>query len=147
VAGVSLRGRLIAAMDYEYLYLLQIAFTVWMLVEAYRRHEEAYWFWLILCVPLAGPLVYFCVVKRHDFALPGAWFGPRKPSLDELRFQAAQAPTLAREWALAEALVERHQHAEAMPHLQAARQREPEHCQVLYLLAVCHTEQGHPEHA
>lgn len=134
-------------MDYEYLYLFQIAFTVWMLVEAYRRHEEAYWYYVILFLPFAGALAYFFLVKRHDFALPGNLFGPRKPSLEELRFQAEQAPTLARDLALAEALVERHQHAEALPYLESARQREPEHCQVLYLLALCHTEQGHPEEA
>jgi hypothetical protein len=133
-------------MDYQLLVVLQSAFTVWMLVDAYRRQVDIFWYWVIL-IPGAGAFVYFFVVKLPDFRLPGNLFGPRKPSLDELRYQAEQAPTLARDLALAEALVERNQHAEAMPHLESARKREPEHCQVLYLLALCHTEQGHPEKA
>src|SRR5262249_22165633 len=97
-------------MDHELFYLFQIAFTIWMLVEIYRRQDDAYWYYVVLFLPIVGPLAYFIVVKRHDISLPSKWFGPRKPSLEELRFQAQQAPTLARDLALAEALVERHQH-------------------------------------
>lgn len=134
-------------MDHQLLVVLPLAFTVWMLADAYRRQEDVFWYWLIVGAPVVGALVYFFVIKLPDFGLPGWHFGPRKPSLDELRYQAEQSPTLARDLALAEALIERNQHVEAVPHLEAARQREPEHCQVLFLLALCHTEQGHPEKA
>jgi hypothetical protein len=131
----------------EYLVFAQLAFTVWMLIEAARRQEEALWFWVVLLVPVVGAWSYFVLIKLADYSAAGWPFGPRRPSLDELRYQAAQAPTLARDLALAEALIERSQHAEAVPHLEAALHREPDHCQVLYLLALCHTEQGHPEKA
>src|SRR5262249_29905373 len=103
----------------------------------------------ILFVPIAGAWAYFLLVKIRDYqgVLPGWLSGRHRPSLEELRYQAEEAPTLARDLALAEALVERHQHGEAMPYLEAALQREPDHCNVLYLLALCRSELGHPEEA
>src|SRR5262249_26459242 len=68
-------------------------------------------------------------------------------SLDELRYRAEQVPTLANHLALAERLVEQGEYAAALPHLEAAAKREPEHAQVLYLLALCHARQDRPEQA
>ena len=31
--------------------LAQGAFTIWMLVDAYRRQAETFWFWVILFLP------------------------------------------------------------------------------------------------
>jgi hypothetical protein len=133
---------------YPLLSLAQLAFTIWMLVDAYRRPAETFWLWIILLAPFVGPLAYFLVVKAGDFRGLTAWsFFQRRTPLDELRYRAEHMPTLTNHLALAERLIERGEHAEAVPHLEAARQREPEHGQVLYLLAVCHRELGHPEQA
>lgn len=130
------------------IYLIQLAFTAWMLWDAYRRPADSYWFWLILLVPFVGAWGYFFLVKLEYYPdLAGLFFGPREPSLEELRFRAEQAPTLATDLALAEALMERNQHQEAVPHLESALKREPDNCQALYALAVCRVEQGHPEDA
>lgn len=125
--------------------LLQGGLTLWMLVDAHRRGAETYWWFVILIFQPLGPWLYFFIVKAGDFQGFKGWSWQRRPSLDELRYQASHAPTLASHLALAERLVEARQHVEAVTHLESALAREPEHCQVLYLLAVCHTEQGHPE--
>jgi hypothetical protein len=132
----------------RYLYAVQLAFTLWMLLDAYRR-QHMYWFWFVLFVPIVGPCSYFLFVKVRVWQarLSDWWSARRPPSLEMLRYEAEQAPTLARDLALAEALIGRKRHGEAIPHLYAALEREPEHCQVLYLLALCRTEQGHPEEA
>src|ERR1700736_3353864 len=98
-----------------------------MLWDAYRRPADAYWFWLILLVPVVGPWGYFFLVKlEYHPDLAGWFFGPHEPSLDELRFRAEQGPTLANDLALAEALMERNQHDEAVPYLESALKREPD---------------------
>jgi len=132
----------------RYFYAIQLAFTLWMLLDAYRR-QHMYWFWFVLFVPIVGPVSYFLFIKvRYWQARLSDWWASRiPPSLEMLRYEAEQAPTLAHDLALAEALIGRKRHGEAIPHLQAALEREPEHCQVLYLLAFCRTEQGHPEQA
>jgi hypothetical protein len=132
----------------EYLYLAATAFTAWMLIDAYRRQVDHTWFYIVLFFPVAGPLAYFFTVKLTDW--PGIRVGPfgsGQASLDELRYRAEQTPTLTSHLELAEGLMERGHHDEAIPHLEAAQRWEPEHSQVLYNLAVCYTEQGHPEKA
>lgn len=134
--------------SFEVLSGLQLAFTVWMLVDAYQRRAEIIWFWVILCAVPVGPWIYFFVVKLGDMSVPrvGNLF-VRRTSLDELRYQAEHVPTLTSHMALAERLIEMGQHTDAMPYLESARKREPEHPQVLYFLAVCHTETGAPREA
>ncbi len=93
-------------------------------------------------------VVGYMLWRRGDIAI--RWpslFGPRKPSLEELRYRAEQTPTLATHLALAEGLIERGRHNDAIAPLEEARKVEAEHCQVLYYLALCQTEQGHPETA
>jgi hypothetical protein len=136
--------------EYPWLYLVQTAFMIWMLVDAYRRPADYFWFFIIFFLQPIGPWIYFFVVKIHDFQGAQGWSLPflnRRPALDELRYQAEHVPTLASELALAERLVELNQHAEALPFLEAALKREPEHCQILFLLAVCQAELGQPEKA
>jgi hypothetical protein len=126
------------------LYLLQGAFTVWMLVDAFRR-SEGFWPWVILFVPVLGAWGYFFAVKVPGWTGGRSWSLPafrRGPSLDELRFRAEQSPTLANHLDLAERLAERHEHAEAVPHLEEVLAREPEHCRAQFLLATCHAGQG-----
>jgi hypothetical protein len=131
----------------------QTAFMVWMLVDAYRRQADTFWFLLIFFVPFIGAWAYFFVVKARDFQAlrigsisPGGLF-QRRPSLDELRYRAEHMPTLVNQVNLAQRLIELGQHAEAIPYLQAALKTEPEHAPALYSLAVCHKEMGHPDWA
>lgn len=133
-------------LEYQLLYYLQIALTIWLLIDAHRRGAEAYWFWLILLLQPFGAWLYFFTVKLGDFHGMRGWF-QRRVSLEELRYQANHTPTLASHLALAERLVEIHEYEEAVPYLESALAREPDHCQVLYLLAVCRTEQTQTEKA
>jgi hypothetical protein len=126
------------------LYLLQAAFTLWMLIDAFRR-GEGYWPWVILFVPLLGAWGYFFVVLVPRWTGGRGWSLPtfrRGPSLDELRFRAEQSPTVANHLDLAERLVEREEYAEAGPHLDEVLVREPEHWRALFLLSKCHAGQG-----
>jgi hypothetical protein len=126
---------------------LQVLFMLWMLVDAYRRGAESFWFWVIIIVPLFGALAYFIYVKARDFrGLDLPLFQPRS-SMAELRYRAEQIPTLTNHLALAERLIELHDYAMAIPHLEAAQKQEPFHGQVLYFLAVCHTRQGNIDQA
>jgi hypothetical protein len=47
------------------LLILSYAFSVWMLVDAYQRRAEHYWY-LIIFFPF-GEWIYFFLVKVHDF--------------------------------------------------------------------------------
>lgn len=133
---------------YPYLTLAQGAFTIWMLVDAYRRGAENFWFWVILFVPLVGAWGYFFAVKAADFRhfnLP-TLFQPRT-SLEELHYRAEQTPTLANHLAYAERLIEKGQFAGAVPHLEAGLRMEPEHSRVAFCLALCRARQGQADAA
>src|SRR5262245_9013527 len=123
---------------YEFIYayplvsLAQLAFTVWMAVDAYRRHVEQFWYWIILFIPVLGPWVYFFAIVAPHLAsgrFPGALF-QRRASVSELRYRAGQSPTLANLLALGQCLTERGEYAEALPILEGAHKIEPEHGQV-----------------
>ncbi len=133
---------------YQGFYLALGAFTLWMLVDAYRRPAEGFWFWVILFAPVLGPLAYFVAVKMGDYpALREFTLFQRRPGLDELRYRAEHTPTLSNRLALAERLVERGEHAEAVPHLEAVLGQEPGLAPALYALAVCHVGEGQPDKA
>lgn len=119
----------------------QTAFMIWMLVDAYRRGAEFFWYWIILLVPVVGAWAYFFAVKFGDYrGLQVGSLFQRRASLDELRFRAEQTPTLSNRVALAQRLIERGEHAGAVPFLEAALQQETDHATALYSLAVCHKE-------
>src|SRR5437764_14710605 len=74
-------------------YLLQLAFTIWMAVDAYQRAGEQFWIWIIIVFQPLGPWIYFFAVKLRTLRLPGlpsaragaTW--ERKLSLEELRYR------------------------------------------------------------
>ena len=130
--------------------LLQTAFTIWMLVDCYRRGAESYWFWVILFLPVAGSWVYFFVVKVPAGDFRNLHFGTalrRGPALDQLRYLAEQTPTLTNRLNLAQRLIELRQHAEAVPFLEAVLKTEPDHGMALYSLASCYVELSRPAEA
>jgi tetratricopeptide (TPR) repeat protein len=61
-----------------------------------------------------------------------------------VRYKAEHIPTLANRLALAERLVEKKGFDEAIPPLETALKTEPDHGQILYLLALCHARLGRP---
>lgn len=135
----------------QFLMLLQLAFTVWMLVDAYRRGVEYFWYYLIFFFQPVGAWAYFFIFKMKDLpSIPGLsqWMARRsRPSLDELKFRVKQVPTFANQLELAERLMEQGSHADAIPLLEAALKREPQHGQVLFDLAKCHRACGQQANA
>lgn len=128
------------------LFVLHLALMVWMLVNAHRRGVDYYWYYIILFIPVAGPLAYFFLFKIHDFHGWRSLIQP-KTSLHELQYRAEQTPTLANHLALAQRLIEQGDYASALPHLEKAHPMEPEHSQVMYSLAVCYIALGQPDKA
>src|SRR5579859_4488154 len=123
----------------QLLYLLQLAFTIWMAVDVYHRGVEQFWIWIIIIFQPLGPWVYFFAVKLRSLRVPGlraggvsapAW--ERKLSLEELRYRVERSPTVANRLALAQRLMERGQHEDAIGHLDAILQVEPTYCQALH---------------
>lgn len=132
------------------LYLAQAALTVWMLVDAYRRGVDFYWYWIILIFQPLGAWAYFFVFKAKELRMDSGWLTGlfhRPPSIEELRHRAERSATLASRLELAERLTEVSEYAEALPHVEAVLAREAEHCQALFLLATSHRGLGHPERA
>ena len=136
--------------EMPYLYLVQAAFMVWMLIDCNRRGADSTWFWVILLFPGFGAWAYFFVVKVrdfHGFERWNLWHFQSRPSLDELRYRVEQSPTQTNHLALAERLMEQGEHTAAMPHLEAVLAREPDYGLALYQLAVCHMATDHPDWA
>jgi hypothetical protein len=137
----------------QILWLAQMAFTIWMLVDCYRRGADYFWFFLIIFTGGLGAWIYFFVIKIKDFGefevpwLKRLSLFQKGPSLAELRYRADQSATLANQLALGERLVEHREYAEATPYLEAVLAREPDHCHALFALATCYTEQGQKQRA
>jgi hypothetical protein len=123
---------------------LQAGFTIWMCVDAYQRGVEQFWFWVLIIFQPIGPWVYFFAVKLPRMRLTrNLSTGPlwqRRLSLDELRYRVERTPTVVNRLALAERLMDKKQHGEAIPHLEAILQMEETYCQAMHDLAVCHLE-------
>lgn len=130
---------------------VQMAFTIGMLVHAYRSGAEQLWFWVILFFQPFGAWAYFFVgVVRNLRFGRGVSTGPlwqKKLSLDELRYRAERTPTVVNRMALAQRLIEKGQHAEAIPLLEAVMAADDIYCQPKHDLAVCHLALGEPAEA
>ncbi len=48
------------------LYIVVIAFTLWMVVDA-GKQDRFWWLLLVIGVPVIGPAVYFFVEKKHEY--------------------------------------------------------------------------------
>ena len=131
------------------LYLLQAAFTIWMLVDAVQRRPIVYWY-VIIFLPF-GPLVYFFAFKIHDYDL--AWLRrvmrtePPSPSIAELRERLRQSPSLQNRMRLANGLHDAREYAEAAEIFEAILESRADEPDALYGLGRCRMELGEPEAA
>jgi len=130
--------------------LLQMAFTIWMAVDAYQRRVEFFWYWVIVLFQPIGPWIYFFAVKMPTIRWRGFQSGPawqRKLSVDELRYRVERTPTVANRLALAERLMDKDEHAEAIPYLEAILAIESDYGIALHSLAECRLATGAAEEA
>jgi hypothetical protein len=130
------------------LYVVQAAFTIWMLVDAVRRRPLLYWY-VILFLPF-GPLVYFFAFKIRDYDL--GWLKravrtERAPSIEELRAELRRSPSFANRMRLANALHDAGQYADAARSFEIVLESRGDEPDALYGLACCRMELGEPEAA
>ena len=134
------------AESYPILSAFQMLFTIGMMVDAYRRGVEQYWYYFIPFVPFIGAWTYFFAIFLPHFTLTSP-FWERKTPVEELRFRAKSTPTFANDFALGHRLTEMGRFEEAIEPLQNARKREPDHAPACFHLARCLYEIGQPAEA
>ncbi len=130
--------------------LVQLACTVWMMVDAYHRGADMYWYWIIFLFQPVGPWVYLVAVKLRTLRRPRlrtARTGQRKLPLAHLQYLVQRAPTVANRLELAQRLMERGAHADAGPLLEAVLSVEPEYGTALHALAECRLATDRPDEA
>ncbi len=132
---------------YPIIVYAQAAFTIWMLIDASRRHVQQHWYFIILFVPVLGPWAYFFSVMAPEMGSLKWPVFQRKVPLEELRYRAQQTPTLAHHLDLGQRLIELGDYPAALASLAAAHKLEPQHGQVQYSLAFCHVHLAQPEKA
>lgn len=132
------------------LFILQSAFSLWMLVDAVRKHRDRVWYMIIL-LPF-GELAYFFMIKLNDpdMAWPKQMFrirGSRPPSVEQIRHAAEQTSSFQNTLLLAQALHDRDAFAEAETWFRRALCREPASKPALRGLALCRIGQSKPDDA
>src|SRR5262245_28905954 len=137
--------------SYPWLGYAQLAFTIGMLIHAYKNGVETFWYFVIFFLQPVGAWVYFFVVFIRGVRLPGGgWSNPgwqRKLSLAELQYRADKTPTVNNRIALAEGLMDKRKHADAIPLLEAVLATDHIHCQAMHDLALCHLALNQPKDA
>jgi hypothetical protein len=120
------------------LFLLQTAFSIWMLVDAIRRRAPEYW-WLIILIPF-GEWVYFFAVKLPDMRF-GSTIGrrlfTRRVSLDELRALFKETPSHENRLRLAQSLHDHQQYEEASELFEKVLRNDEDDKESLYGYALC----------
>jgi hypothetical protein len=130
--------------------LLQLGMTIWMAVDAYQRGVELFWYWVIVLFQPIGPWIYFFAIKLPTMRVRGFQPGSarqRKLSVDELTYRVGRAPTVANRLALAERLMDRGEHAQAIPYLEAILAFDSDYGIALHSLAECKLATGAPDEA
>lgn len=129
-------------------YLTQI-FKLWMLVDAYQRRPDPFWWFIILFVPF-GEWAYFFVVKRHDIdvtRMRRTLLPDRPASLAQLRAQAKHSPSLANKVLLAQGLLEAGEIDEALALFREALERDPQDVRARHGLGQALLAHGEPAEA
>lgn len=122
--------------EHPLLSVLQLMMTIGMLVDAYRRGVEYWWFFLIFWLQPIGSWVYFFAIFLPRFEWTKVIWEKKTP-VEELRYRAQNTPTFASHLALAQRLIELRRFEEAIPPLEEARKREPDHSPACFYLAQC----------
>lgn len=127
----------------------QLAFTIGMLIHAYRTGAEPFWFFVIFLAQPVGAWAYFAVMAGRFLANRGtaAATTQRRLSLAELQYRVERTPTVNNRLALAEALMEKGKHADAIPLLEAVLAVDEIHGQAMHDLALCHLACQEPQQA
>jgi len=117
------------------LFLMQTAFSLWMVVDAIRRGIAGYWY-LIIMMPF-GEWVYFFMIKIHDPEFEWArdlyrQLTTKKITTEELRFQAEQAPSFTNKINFAQALYDQGSFHEAVELFTEALEIDAESRDALY---------------
>jgi hypothetical protein len=124
-----------------------LIFSIWMLIDAYKRRAELYWIAIILLLPF-GSIVYFALVKVRDFLgekRPLSGHQPA-PELGELRpGQGTKNPGQA--LAQADQLEERGNYDEAIRQYQVVLGTEPQNLHAMHGMARCLLGKGEADAA
>lgn len=126
----------------QLLFLLQTAFTIWMLVDAVRRGSPFYWY-IIIMFPF-GEWVYFFAVKIHDpqFKKFTSNLFTKRAGLKQLRYNAQMTPSVQNKLLLAQALHDHRDYSEAITLFEEILQRDKAYKEALYGLAQCRIQRG-----
>lgn len=127
-----------------------LAFKLWMVLDALRRHVHGLWY-VVLLVPF-GEVVYFFAVKLRDFgARPqpeqATSDQPTPPTLQELEQAVADSPSFHNRQRLAWALLDAGQPAKAIERFEQALSTHPKDKHAQLGLAYALLDAGQPEQA
>jgi len=125
----------------QVLFILQTAFSIWMLVDAIKRGAQPWW-WIIIMVPF-GEFVYFFMIKIHDppFSNIRKWFKEKPVTLEQLRYEAQTTPSVANKVRLAQGLYDHGDYGEAIEIFEEMLAQDPEDKASLYGLGACRVQQ------
>ncbi|MCP3962281.1 MAG: hypothetical protein GY719_30940 [bacterium] len=119
--------------------LLELAFSLWLVVDAIRRGAAYYWYPIIM-LPF-GEWIYFFTIKIHDPEFEWARelhrkLTTKKVTVEQLRYQASQSPSFANQLALAQALYDAGVYGEAAERFAAAIEMHDDSREAVYGLAL-----------
>jgi len=127
----------------QILIYLQMAFTVWMLIDSVQRKAGSSWFWIIMIFQPVGAWVYFFTNKVYDLDhSPLKKFFDRGPSLQQLRYNHKLNSCLHNKALLANELLNQAEYAEAMELYNESLKLDDEDNQALYGRGVCRLKSG-----
>lgn len=127
-----------------YAYVL-LVFSVWMLVDAYRRKAAFHWYVVILVLPL-GAVFYFFFVKLKDFR-PSTPSGEANASPVVFPASRPSSPSQLVDLERADTLEASEQYGEAETLYQAALAANPQDLRALHGLGRCRLGQGRAREA
>ena len=120
-------------------YWAYVAFLIWMILDAVRRRAEVWWFLIMIFLPPIGAIIYFLFVKLEDFSGQRA-AGVRRPgarSLKLLEARVRQVGSVQDLVEFGEALIERKDPAQALPHFERAAMSDPDSDRAVYGYGKC----------
>ncbi len=124
-----------------------LLFSIWMLIDAYKRRAELYWIAIILLLPL-GSVFYFVFVKLRDYLGAKQPVSDQRPAPELGELQSSRSPKNAEQLlAHADRLEERGSYDEAILQYQVVLGVEPQNLHAMHGMARCLLGKGQPEAA